>query len=112
MADYVTERRIAKDKIFKTKSFYLVNIDRILGIDSNQDTVEHCSSIIKTLITKYHYFGEYSTGSINAFLEIYRKAQNGNNIEYAKLQHLEYSITDAKPLVDLMKYMLIIHFIN
>ena len=89
--NFITERRLAQDKLFKTNGIYLLDIDKILGTDNKQDTIEHCISIIKTLITKYYYFGEYSCGSINAFLKIYGNAHKGSIPDSIKLQDITKS---------------------
>ena len=88
---FVTERRIAKDKLFKTQGFYLTDIVGKLGIERKLDTSTQCDLIVKTLVTQYAYFGEYSTGMINAFLKMKENARNGSIPDSIKLQDISRS---------------------
>ena len=102
MDSYVTHIRFnSKDnKLFgKIHYEYIADLNKRLGLPGSDNKINDVSQIVRKLITDYHYFGEYTYGPVKAFLEIYRKAQNGNIIDYAKLQHLEYKIEHATPLI-------------
>ena len=47
ISDYITTRRFAKDKLFKTGEYYLGDMARRLGVPHCQTNLEYCERIIK-----------------------------------------------------------------
>ena len=89
--EYIQNVRFNVDhnKLFgKTNNEYITDLTQRLGITRSRDKTQNCIQIVRKLITDYKYFGDYTYGPVNAFLDIYSKAQRGNIIEYVKLQHL------------------------
>ena len=100
--EYIQNVRFNVDhnKLFgKTNNEYITDLTQRLGLTRTGDKTQNCIQIVRKLITDYKYFGDYTYGPVNAFLDIYSKAQRGNIIEYVKLQHLEHKVSTARQSV-------------
>ena len=102
ISDYITTRRFAKDKIFKTGEFYLGDMARKLGVPHSQTNLEYCERIIKKLILDYNYFGEYNSSQINLFLNLYDNAHKGSIPDSIKLYDLELKIPGNNQIANIL----------
>ena len=102
---YITSRRTAGDKIFRTNAYYLVDITTKLGIDNSLGKDELCKQIITILITEYNFFGEYSTGVINAFLKLVENTNKGSIPDSLKLDDLVKVIPINRDIAEILHEM-------
>ena len=107
LKQYITHLRMksSENKIFSNHN-KLNNGEllRKLGIESTGNHIANCERIIRKLIKDYNYFGEYTLGTINAYLSIYDNAQKGSIPDNIKLQDLcKEGLTDNDLINELME---------
>ena len=102
ISDYITTRRFAKDKLFKTGEYYLGDMARRLEVPHCQTNLEYCERIIKKLIIDYNYFGEYNSGLINLFLNLHENAHKGSIPDSIKLYDLELKIPGNNQIANIL----------
>ena len=92
LKQYITHLRMksSENKIFSNHN-KLNNGEllRKLGIESTGNHIANCERIIRKLIKDYNYFGEYTLGTINAFLSRYEGAQKESIHDIYELQLLQ-----------------------